>query len=228
MEKEYCLQLKEKLVKEYREHKVYPKPLDIFRAFELTPFEQVKVVILGQDPYPFGEHADGLAFSSKLPETPASLRVILKEVDRDVVRTKDHKEFEKAFPTNDLTSWAKQGVLLLNTSLTVRAGEVNSHRGMWDQFIEKVIYLLWEQPRPKVFMLWGAEARETFNRGHNPTQIGVEPGRHKALGAGHPATASKGRDLFSGSNHFSRANHYLEKQGIEPIEWRLKRPTDGD
>lgn len=223
MEKEYCLQLKEKLVKEYREHKIYPKPLDIFRAFELTPFEQVKVVILGQDPYPFGDHADGLAFSSKLAETPASLRVILKEVDRDVVRTKDHKEFEKAFPTNDLTSWAKQGVLLLNTSLTVRAGEVNSHRGMWRELLQEVLKSLWLDYTPKVFMLWGSEARENMWQ-----EATLYTRKHKILEAGHPATASKGRDLFSGSNHFSRANHYLEKQGIEPIEWRLKRPTNGD
>jgi len=230
LEKEYCLQLRETLVKEYREHKVYPAPLDIFRAFELTPFEDVKAVILLQDPYPYGDskgnpHADGLALSSRSSETPASLRTVLKEVDRDVAHSRSLQEFKSFFPNNDLTPWAKQGVLLINTALTVRAGEPRSHQDIgWNQFMLNVLLCLRRDPKPKVFLLWGGDARTLFSSLEQEMfRDGITPD-HKILTTGHPASGSHGKDMFTGCNHFSRCNWWLEKQGIEPIEWRLKRP----
>lgn len=215
LEQPYFQNIKEQLRNEYSTYKIYPKPIEIFKAFQLTPFEKTRVVILGQDPYPFGNHAHGLAFSSQQQDTPASLKVILREVDRDIVKTKTLEEFKKAFPTNDLTNWAKQGVLLLNTSLTVRAGEPLSHNHIeWNKFVTKVLQLLWLDKSPKVFVLWGKEAQNTLKN-----VITDETNHHKILTAGHPATASKGKDKFSGCNHFSKINYWFWRQNLPEINW---------
>lgn len=206
------LQLKETLREEYNNYSIRPQPLEIFRAFQVTPFEKVRVVIIGQDPYPHGNHSDGMAFSSKLPETPASLRYILREVDRDIVKTKTYKEYKEAFPTNSLLFWAEQGVLLLNTVLTVKSGLPGSHNGIgWQEFTFKVLSLLNEDPNPKVFVGWGAEAAKVLQ--------GID--KHLVLLSGHPATASHGRDQFSGCNHFSKINHYFYKNNLPEINWKL-------
>jgi len=210
----YFLELKSILQEEYTTVKCYPNPNKIFRAFQLTNPSTVKVVIIGQDPYPHGLHADGIAFSSQLDETPASLRYILREVDRDVVKTKNYEEFKQAFPTNDLSSWAKQGVLLLNTSLTVRAGVPGSHSHIgWDRFVKTVLQILTNDNQYKVSMLWGKDAKLVVK------DLNFQP-NHKVLEAGHPATASHGKDLFSGNNHFSKCNYYLWRNGVEEINWK--------
>lgn len=181
---------------------------------------------MGQDPYPFPDskknpHAHGLAFSSVSIETPASLRTILREVDRDVVKTDTKKQFNEAFVNNDLSLWAKQGVLLLNTALTVRAGDPGSHKELWQGLMKDVLKLLYESEERKVFVLWGKEARDIFWTVFSDDPDRLRPMRHSILIAGHPATASKGRDLFSGCNHFSKINLQLERWGDKPIKWTL-------
>jgi len=213
-------QIKEKLKQEYSSAKVYPAPNDIFRAFQLTPFERTRVVMLGQDPYPYGGgHADGLAFSSKLEETPASLRIILREVDRDVVKTNNYEEYKAAFPTNKLDKWANQGVLLLNTCLTVRAGEPNSHKELgWQQFIEYVLDLLWDSSEPRIFVLWGTQAQQVMAP---VVKKKPEQYHHVIFESGHPASGTHGKDKFSGCNHFSKINYYFYRNGLPEIDWKL-------
>jgi uracil-DNA glycosylase len=197
-------------------YKVFPRPTDIFTAFKLTPPSSVKVVILSQDPYPFGNHAHGLAFSSLQRETPASLRVIFREVDREIFKTYTHEEFKRIFPVNNLTAWAKQGVFLLNTTLTVRAEVPNSHNHLgWDKFTRKVLELLAADPRFKVFLVWGKDAGNQL--------VGLENAcdNHKILTTGHPASGSHGKDLFSGCGHFFMTNYLLKKNNLEPINWSL-------
>lgn len=215
----YFLELKSKLKDEYTQYKCYPPPNKIFRAFQLTDPATIKVILCLQDPYPFGDsqgnsHADGLALSSPSNETPASLRYILREVDRDVVKTTNYQEFKEAFPTNDLSSWAKQGVLLLNPTLTVRAGEVGSHSKIgWDKFTTTVLRILTNDNQFKVFCLLGKSAREATKG------INFQP-NHKVLETGHPATAAHGKDLFSGCGIFSKTNYYFWRNGIEEINWK--------
>lgn len=216
----YFLALKTELAKEYKTVKVYPAPKNIFKAFQLTDPATVKVIIILQDPFPFTDsqgnpHADGLALSSSSLETPASLRTVLREVDRDVVKTNNLKEFKECFPTNNLMSWASQGVLLLNTALTVRAGLPNSHQGIgWNEFIRSVLRILCNDNQFKVFCLWGKNAREVAQG------IPFQP-NHNILEAGHPATASHGKDLFSGCNHFSKINYYFWRNEVQEINWKL-------
>lgn len=216
----YFQQLKTTLQQEYKQYKIYPAPSEIFRAFQLTSPDVVKVVVLLQDPYPFGDsngnpHADGLALSSPSLETPASLRTVLREVDRDVVKTNNLTEFKAAFPTNDLSLWAKQGVLLLNTALTVRAGVANSHQQIgWHEFIKTVLRIIAGDDKHKVFCFWGSSAKELAK------QVTYSE-NHKILEAGHPATASHGKDLYSGSNHFSKCNYYLWRNNVQEINWKL-------
>lgn len=213
----YFDKLKQDLRAEYNTTKVCPSPYDIFTAFKLTPPDRARVIILSQDPYPFNGHAHGLAFSSLQKETPPSLRFILREVDRDVVRTKNYQEFKQAFPTNDLSSWAKQGVFLLNTVLTVRAGEVGSHSKLgWQQFTSKVLQILADDPSPKIFVLWGAEARKAIVEVASHATVA----NHFILDSGHPASGTHGKDKFSGCSHFSKINLYLTKHGQAPIDWR--------
>lgn len=204
---------------EYSTYQCCPKPTEIFTVFKICPPEKVRVVILLQDPYPFGDHAHGIALSSLQPETPASLRYVLREVDRDVVKTKTYQEFKQAFPDNNLTPWVKQGVFLFNSCMTVRAGLPTSHNDVgWQKFTGKVLQLLWEDNTPKVFVLWGKEARLNLDAA---LKTSARDKQHLVLLGGHPAAASKGKDLFSGGSYFSRINHYFMKQGLETINWKL-------
>jgi len=211
----YFLELKQILQKEYTTVKCYPKPNQIFRALQLTDPTTVKAVIIGMDPYFHSDFADGLAFSTHKEETPASLRYILREVDRDVVKTTNYQEFKQAFPTNDLSSWAKQGVLLLNTSLTVRAGQPGSHDNIgWTPFIHGVLNHIFNNNNKKVIMLWGKHAKKIMEG------IPIDYDDDYVLEAGHPATASHGKDLFSGCGHFSKCNYYLWRNEVEEINWK--------
>lgn len=184
---------------------IYPPGPQIFKAFELTPVDDVKVVILGQDPYHGPGQAMGLSFS--VPDgiaTPPSLRNIFKEVESDL-------GIEMSGRPN-LKNWARQGVLLLNAILTVRAGAPASHSAIgWQQFTDSVIKYLSDKRQGIVFMLWGAFARSKAEL--------INHDRHLVLEAAHPSPLARG--AFFGCRHFSRANEYLLSQGKEPIDWRL-------
>jgi uracil-DNA glycosylase len=222
MEKEYFLKLKEQLITEYKNTRIYPSPQHIFKVFQLCKFEDVRCVLLLQDPYyTSGDdkvpHAHGIALSSKSKTTPYSLQIVLREVDRDVVKTKDYKEFKEAFPTNDLTPWVKQGVFLLNTVLTVRAGEVGSHGHLgWQQFTSKVLQMLWSDDKPKVFVALGSDASKALQ----PIIKGER--RHYVLETGHPASGAHSKDRFSGINFASKINRWFKLRGLKEIEWSLR------
>lgn len=192
--------------KEYQTRVVYPPASDLFNAFHLTPLEKVKVVILGQDPYHEPGQAHGLCFSVKPGvEIPPSLVNIYQEL---------HDDCGIDIPkTGCLESWAKQGVLLLNTVLTVRAHAAFSHANIgWQTFTDHVIGIVDEKAEPVVFMLWGRPAQEKKKLLHNP--------RHLILEAPHPSPLSAYRGFF-GCRHFSKANEYLVKNGVEPIDWSI-------
>lgn len=201
----YYRELRSFLASEYRSKVIFPPMEDIFNAFKLCAYENVKVVILGQDPY-YGEgQAHGLAFSVKKGvEVPPSLRNIYKEMASDI-------GFE--IPSHGcLESWAKQGVFLLNTALTVRRAQPLSHRGKgWEIFTDHVISLLSEREKPMVFMLWGANARSK-----KPL---IDASRHLVLEAPHPSPLSAFAGFF-GCKHFSKANEFLARQG-ESVNWRI-------
>lgn len=205
--KEYYRTLFETVGKEYRTQQIFPPADEIFQAFHLTPLEQVKVVILGQDPYHGEGQAHGLCFSVK-PEVdiPPSLVNIYKELETDL---------GCYIPNNGyLEKWAKQGVLMLNTVLTVRAHQANSHRGIgWETFTDAAIRVLAQQDRPIVFILWGRPAQMKKAMLHNP--------RHLILEAPHPSPLSAYRGFF-GSRPFSKTNQYLEENGIKPIDWQIE------
>ena len=204
--KDYFLALQAFLEEEYQHATVYPARENIFNALKLTPYADVRVVILGQDPYHGEGQAHGLAFSVQ-PGVPAppSLVNIFKEQQTDVGLT---------IPNNGyLVPWAKQGVLLLNTALTVRANEPNSHRGRgWEQFTDRVITCLNEREQPLIFLLWGknALAKEAL----------VTNLRHMVLRAPHPSPLSASRGFF-GCRHFSKTNALLEAENLPPIQWQL-------
>jgi len=186
---------------------VYPKPSDVFNAFDLTPFNEVKVVILGQDPYHGANQAHGLSFSvQKGVAIPSSLKNIYKELQADIPGFK--------IPAHgDLSSWAKQGVLLLNATLTVRAGEPGSHQKMgWEQFTDKAIEVLSAEKSGLVFMLWGRYAQAKASL--------IDPTKHVVLTAAHPSPFSAYNGFF-GCTHFSKANAYLVKKGEKPIIWQI-------
>lgn len=183
---------------------VYPPKNQFFNAFKLTPFDQIKVVILGQDPYHGPDQAHGLSFSVQKPvRKPPSLQNIFKELKSDLnVAAPEH---------GDLTGWAKQGVLLLNASLSVEAHKPQSHSKLgWQQFTDHVIDCVNEHPEPIVFMLWGASARSKSTR--------LDQSRHLILQAPHPSPLSAHRG-FLGCQHFSQANAFLEKAGRGTIRW---------
>lgn len=189
---------------EYVTATVYPKPTDVFRAFALTPFESVKVVILGQDPYHGAGQAMGLSFS--VPEKvkiPPSLRNIYTELHDDIGgSTAAH---------GDLTHWAEQGVLLLNATLTVRAGQAGSHQGRgWERFTDAAIQALSEQRKNVVFILWGNYARQK--------KALIDESRHLVIQSPHPSPFSAASGFF-GSKPFSRANAYLQQHHIAPVQW---------
>lgn len=206
-EKDYYLKLRQFLASEYRTHTVYPSMYDIFNALKYTPYHQVKAVILGQDPYHGPNQAQGLCFSVKKEVAiPPSLQNIYKELQADLgIAPAQH---------GSLVSWAQQGVLLLNTVLTVRAGQANSHKGMgWEIFTDRVIRLLNERQEPMVFLLWGGNAKSKRELITNPN--------HLILTAAHPSPLSAYNGFF-GCRHFSKCNAFLEEHGQEPICWQLE------
>ena len=205
--KPYYKTLYEKVKQEYQTAQVFPSPDDIFNAFEFTPLSQVKVVILGQDPYHNVGQAHGLCFSVK-PEVkvPPSLVNIYQEL---------HDDLGCYIPNNGyLTKWAKQGVMMLNTVLTVRAHSPNSHKGIgWETFTDAAIRILNEQDRPIVFILWGRPAQAKKAMLNNP--------KHLILEAPHPSPYSAGSGFF-GSRPFSKTNAFLEENHLEPIDWQIE------
>ncbi len=205
--KPYYKELYLKIKQEYSERLIFPPSGEIFSAFELTPLESVKVVILGQDPYHNIGQAHGLCFSVREDvDIPPSLQNIYKEL---------HDDLGLKIPNNGyLVKWAKQGVLMLNTVLTVRAHEANSHRGLgWEQFTDAAIQILNEQDRPIVFILWGSPAQKKAAMLNNP--------KHLILKAPHPSPLSAYRGFF-GSKPFSKTNEFLTKAGLEGIDWQIE------
>lgn len=204
--KPYYLELRKFLKAEYTAHTIYPDMYDIFNALKYTPYEKAKVLILGQDPYHEPNQAHGLAFSVKKGvEPPPSLKNIYKELSSDIGFT--------APPHGELTKWAEQGVLLLNTSLTVRRSQANSHRGKgWEIFTDRVIELLNERESPMVFMLWGNNAKAKAPL--------ITNSRHLILTAAHPSPLSAHNGFF-GCKHFSKCNKFLTENGIAPVDWSL-------
>lgn len=202
--KPYFAALREKVRKSYLSTKVFPHPSRVFRAFDTCAPKEVKVVILGQDPYHTPGVADGLAFSSFLSNpVPPSLLNMLKEIEA---------EFGCVIPrTPDLTHWAEQGVLLLNASLTVESGKANSHVEFgWHEFTDAVIRIVSRDCTHVVFMLWGNYARQKAEL--------IDRSKHLILESPHPSPLSAHKGFF-GNGHFKKANEYLEQEGRESINW---------
>ncbi|HKM30217.1 MAG TPA: uracil-DNA glycosylase [Bacilli bacterium] len=202
--KEYYQKLRHFLVNEYNNNIIYPAMNDLFNALKLTDYKDVKAVILGQDPYHGIGQAHGLSFS--VPQgtvIPPSLKNIYKEINNDL-----GIEMENS---GDLTCWAKEGVLLLNTVLTVRANQANSHKGKgWETFTDRIIELLNEREEPIVFILWGNNAKAKIDKISNP--------HHLILTAPHPSPLSAYAGFF-GCQHFSQTNVFLNKNKITKINW---------
>ena len=206
-EKSYYQKLREFLKAEYKEQKIYPNMHDIFNSLRYTSFKDTKVVIIGQDPYHGEGQAHGLCFSVKKGvNPPPSLKNIYKELNSDI---------GMAIPSHgELTHWAKQGILLLNTVLTVREGQPNSHKGMgWEIFTDRIISELNRKEEPIIFLLWGANAEKKAQIITNPL--------HKKLITVHPSPLSASRG-FMGCKHFSKTNELLMQFGMEPIDWEIK------
>lgn len=204
--KPYYKELYDKVKEEYSNYQVFPDSEDIFNAFHYTPLHNVKVVILGQDPYHDVGQAHGLCFSVKQGVTvPPSLCNIYKELKSDL---------GCYIPNNGyLKKWADQGVMLLNTALTVRAHEANSHKDIgWEKFTDAAIRILNEQDRPIVYLLWGRFAQMKKKMLNNP--------KHLILEAAHPSPLSVKK--FYGCKHFSKANEFLKEHGLEPIDWQIE------
>lgn len=205
-EKSYIIQLEQKLTQAYSTKTIYPPKDQIFSAFNLTPFEKVKVVIIGQDPYHGPNQAHGLCFSVQPDvKTPPSLKNIYKEVESDLnIQMPPH---------GHLKAWAEQGVLMLNSILTVEAGKPMSHKNLgWEQFTDHVIDLINEKKENVVFMLWGSPAHLKAKN--------VDSKKHLILKSVHPSPLSSYRGFF-GCKHFSQCNDYLISKGIKPINWQL-------
>lgn len=206
--KPYYKQLYEFVKAEYSSHVVYPLSEDIFNALHLTPLSEVKVVILGQDPYHNDHQAHGLSFSvpADQREIPPSLQNIYAELEEDLGCRIPNNGF--------LEKWAKQGVLLLNTVLTVRAHQPKSHQGKgWETFTDAIIRAVNQQDRPIVYLLWGSMAQSKAAMLDNP--------KHLILKAPHPSPLSAYRGFF-GCRHFSQANRFLEEHGVTPIDWQIE------
>ena len=204
--KDYYRELRKFLISEYKTRKIFPPMDDIFNALRYTSYSDVKAVILGQDPYHGEGQAHGLCFSVKKgTPPPPSLQNIFKEINSELgLPIPNHGE---------LTDWAKSGVLLLNTALTVREGLANSHRGQgWEIFTDRIIELLNELKTPIVFLLWGGNARAK-------AKLITDPG-HLILQCAHPSPLSAHNGFF-GCGHFVKANEFLKNNGIEPINWRI-------
>jgi uracil-DNA glycosylase len=204
-EKSYFTELAAFVKEEYETSTVYPHPKNIFRAFELTPFDAVEVVILGQDPYHGPQQAHGLSFSvTEGVRNPPSLQNIFKEVESDL-------GVKPQADSGDLTRWAKQGVLLLNATLTVRASAAGSHQGRgWEQFTDAVIRVLSEEREHLVFILWGNYAKA---KGAH-----IDRNKHLVIESAHPSPFSAANGFF-GSRPFSKANAYLIGHEKKPIDW---------
>ena len=205
-QKPYYQNLRKFLVEEYKTQTIYPHMNNIFNALKFTDYKDVKVVILGQDPYHQPNQAHGLCFSvQKGVNPPPSLQNMYKEI---------HAEYGYPIPTHgELTYWAQQGVLMMNTVLTVRESRPNSHKGMgWEIFTDNVISLLNQRPEPMVFLLWGANARAK-------TKIITNP-NHLVLQSAHPSPLSAYNGFF-GNGHFKKANEFLKSRGMTEIDWRI-------
>lgn len=206
-QKPYYKELFQKVSEEYQTRKIFPPADDIFNAFHLTPLSKVKVVIIGQDPYHNDGQAHGLCFSVKPDvDIPPSLVNIYKELEDDL---------GCYVPNNGyLTKWAEQGVLMLNTVLTVRAHQAASHQNIgWEQFTDAAIRAVNEVDSPVVFLLWGRPAQQKQSLLNNP--------KHLILKAPHPSPLSAYRGFF-GCKHFSQANEFLIANGLEPIDWQIE------
>ena len=217
-QKAYYQELRSFLIEEYKNGTVYPPAADIYNALRLTDYDDVKVVILGQDPYHEPGQAHGLAFSVKAGVAePPSLVNIFRELEDDL-----GIKYRRPAEGGILDPWARQGVLLLNTVLTVRAHQAGSHRGKgWEQFTDRVIELLASRDKPMVFILWGAHAgakKDLIIRAQQSDFARTL--RHLIIQAPHPSPLSAYRGFFGG-RYFSRTNYFLEDNEIEPIDWRL-------
>jgi len=204
--KPYYKKLYETVVKEYKTTQVFPPSRDLFKAYELCPYHKVKVVILGQDPYHNVGQAQGMSFSvPKGVPLPPSLQNIFKEIRDDLGISEPD--------CGDLSYWAKQGVLLLNTVLTVRAHQAFSHRGIgWEEFTDATIRAIEEKEDPVVYILWGTPAQKKRSM--------IRQKKRLVLTAPHPSPLSAYRGFF-GSKPFSKCNAYLRKEGVEEIDWQL-------
>lgn len=207
LSKKYFLDLMTKVEDEYKRKIIYPKKGDLFKAFRITSYENTKVVILGQDPYHGENQAEGLSFSVKdgVPKPP-SLQNIFKELNMDLsIEISDN---------GSLLKWASEGVLLLNSVLTVEANKAASHKDIgWEQFTDAVIKKLNEKNTPVVFILWGAFARSKKKY--------ITNSKHLVLESSHPSPFSAYNGFF-GSKPFSKTNEFLVKNGLKPINWKLK------
>lgn len=206
--KEYYLKLRQTLISEYRTQRIFPGMYDIFNALKLTSYNDVKCVIIGQDPYHGEGQAHGLSFSvRKGIAPPPSLINIFKEIRDDI-------GIDNLGKHGELTQWAKSGVLLLNSVLTVRANQARSHRGLgWEEFTTDVIKLLNIREKPMVFMLWGADAKAKQQFVTNP--------KHLVLKSAHPSPLSAYNGFF-GCRHFSQANEFLRSNGMSEIDWSIE------
>ena len=206
-QKPYYLNLRKFLVQEYKSQTIYPNMNDIFNALKYTDYKDVKVVILGQDPYHQPNQAHGLCFSVKKGvNPPPSLQNMYKEI---------YAEYGYPIPQHgELTYWAEQGVLMMNTVLTVRESQPNSHKGMgWEIFTDNVISLLNLRPEPMVFLLWGANARAKKKIITNPN--------HLVLESAHPSPLSAYNGFF-GNGHFKKANDFLKQNKMTEIDWKIR------
>ncbi len=205
-EQDYFRKLSAFLKQEYAEKTIYPPKQEVFSAFYYTDLDKVKVVILGQDPYHEPNQACGMCFAVKPGNPlPPSLVNIYREIHNDLGLEMTANGY--------LVKWATQGVLLINTVLTVERGKANSHKGRgWEEFTDHVIQLLNRQDQPIVFLLWGNNARAKMSLLNNP--------RHLVLTAAHPSPLSAYNGFF-GCRHFSRTNEFLEKNGVKPIDWKM-------
>tara|TARA_R110002012_G_scaffold81945_4_gene207511 strand:- start:45645 stop:46310 length:666 start_codon:yes stop_codon:yes gene_type:complete len=204
-EKPYFQELKTFVKSDYEQHNCYPPESAVFMAFNACPFHETKVVIIGQDPYHGLDQANGLCFSVHDGIAhPPSLKNIFKELESDI---------NKPYPeSGNLIHWAKQGVLLLNATLTVRAHEAGSHQNMgWETFTDSVIKIISEQKKDVVFLLWGGFAKKKSKL--------INTNKHTILTSGHPSPLSANRGYWFGNKHFSKTNMVLENNGFLPIKW---------
>lgn len=207
-ESEYFQNIKKTLIAEKKQYTIYPPGKEIFNAFNYTPFNKVKVVIIGQDPYHGPNQAHGLCFSvNKGIKHPPSLENIFKELENDL---------SIPYPkSGNLEHWAQQGVLLLNATLTVRKGEANSHQNIgWQKFTDAVINSLSKQKEGIVFLLWGGFAKKKGAK--------IDANKHHILTSGHPSPLSANKGHWFGNKHFSKTNQLLESMGKTPIDWSIE------